>query len=712
MRKIAALIFLIVAACAYFLFMNKGAIERARSIPVAALTPVPDTVSVEISDTTWAEIMAWEFSDGWFPEGWGWGKWEIREGLLVGEDPRGDMAVYFLPFVHGENVMLETRVKLLRSAGGTPVEVHLLTRDDKSIHYESGLVLRAGANAVDVRHMLDYDDCIRKSVAVDSTTQYDRWYLLRFLFHGGKVDAYVDDEHVYASATDATVACPQAEEETVYTEPHVAVYSGAAAFEYVKIFAVSRAASGDSTGAAVASAVTTDRPIAFPSSAPRQRHWIVKVLLWMLYAVIFLVCVYIVRHYVFTLNRLFGRQRQPYLDVDAADWPDVTVVIPAHNEEMVIGDVLEAMLDVDYPGERLTILAVNDRSKDTTEKIIDDFARRCPDRIKPFHRREGAAGKAAALNDATKLVETDIMLVFDADYVPGKGLVKQLVAPFFDPEVGAVMGRVVPYNVHACLLTRLLDLERAGGYQVDQQARMNLKAVPQYGGTVGGVRKKALLAVGGWREDSLAEDTDATYRLLLGGWKTVYQNRSECYEQVPEKWTSRLRQIMRWAKGHNQTAVRYVFSLLRNRRTGWQEKLDGILLLGVYFMSPILLLGWALGIVLWYLGEPRSSLIIILAVTSYSTLGNFAVFFEIAAATQLDGSRQRIRLLPFVFLGFLVSLFSVARATFSHVAINGNGKNGKNGKNGEVVWDKTERNNNFNGTNGNGKHTNGGRSDP
>ncbi|MCK5618486.1 MAG: glycosyltransferase family 2 protein, partial [Candidatus Krumholzibacteria bacterium] len=285
-----------------------------------------------------------------------------------------------------------------------------------------------------------------------------------------------------------------------------------------------------------------------------------------------MVCIYVVRHYAFTLNRLFGRQRQPYLDVDAAKWPDVTVVVPARNEEMVIAEVLEALLEVDYPEGKLSIIPVNDRSKDKTGDIIDEFAARHPEQIKPYHRKEGTAGKAAALNDTLERVETDILLVFDADYVPGQGLVKQLVAPFFDPEVGAVMGRVVPYNVECNLLTRLLDLERAGGYQVDQQARMNMKMVPQYGGTVGGVRKGALESVGGWREDSLAEDTDATYRLLLGGWKTVYQNRSECYEQVPESWTSRLRQIKRWAKGHNQATRRYSFSLLKNRRTRWNEK--------------------------------------------------------------------------------------------------------------------------------------------
>jgi cellulose synthase/poly-beta-1,6-N-acetylglucosamine synthase-like glycosyltransferase len=280
------------------------------------------------------------------------------------------------------------------------------------------------------------------------------------------------------------------------------------------------------------------------------------------------------------------------------------------------------------------------------------------------------------------MVTDEFVLVFDADYVPGRGLVKQLMAPFFDPEVGSVMGRVVPSNVGQNLLTRMLDLERSGGYQVDQQARMNMHLVPQYGGTVGGVRVKALESVGGWRTDSLAEDTDATYRLLLGGWKTVYQNRSECYEQVPATWHGRMSQIFRWTLGHNQTLFRYFWKLQRNRRTSFFEKLDGTLLLGIYWMSPVMLLGWIVGSTLWYLGINKPGLIIILAVTCYSTVGNFAVFFEIATAAHLDGTRGRIKLLPFVLLGFLVSLVSVTRATFTHLF----GLHGRDG----VFWHKTE----------------------
>ena len=411
-----------------------------------------------------------------------------------------------------------------------------------------------------------------------------------------------------------------------------------------------------------------------------------SVALYLLWAVVLLILVYTVRHYFFTLNRLFGTQRHPYVDIDTAEWPTVTVFIAAHNEEAVIAHSLEALLDVDYPSSRLQIMPMNDRSTDRTKDIIDDFVLRYPGRITPFHRTDGKPGKAAALKDATELVSSEILIVFDADYVPGRGLIKQLVAPFFDPETGATMGRVVPLNTGSNLLTRLLDMERSGGYQVDQQARMNLYLVPQYGGTVGGVRRSALHAVGGWRDDALAEDTDLTYRLLLNGWKTVYQNRSECYEEVPESWPVRVRQIMRWAKGHNQAAFRYSGNLFMNNKVSLGEKLDGLLLLGVYSMSPILLFGWVIAILLFYFNTSNwlGGVLALFALMSYSALGNFAAFFEIAGAVYLDGSKERVKLLPLNYFGFLVSLLAISRSTFDQIVYDWILKR-------KLVWDKTAR---------------------
>ena len=408
-------------------------------------------------------------------------------------------------------------------------------------------------------------------------------------------------------------------------------------------------------------------------------------MVYCLYFIVALICVYTARHYWFTLNRLFGFQRHPYIDVDTADWPPVTILVAAHNEEKVIANILTALMTVSYPQDRMTVIPVNDRSKDRTREIIDEFVERYPGRIQPFHRTSGKGGKAAALKDAMELVETEIILIFDADYIPGMGLIRQLTAPFFDPEVGGVMGRVVPLNSGHNLLTRLLDLERSGGYQVDQQARMNLRLVPQHGGTVAGVRRSALREIGGWNDSSLTEDTDLTYRLLLHGWKTVYQNRSECYEEVPETWPVRIKQIMRWAKGHNQAMVTYALRLLFGKhRATLRERLDGTLLLGVYIMAPVTLVGWMLALAVFYRGiAPLHGVIVLLSLTAYAAIGNLAAFFEIAAAVRLDGNRRRIALLPFLVLGFAVSIFSVSRATIGQTidAITG----------AEFHWDKTER---------------------
>jgi cellulose synthase/poly-beta-1,6-N-acetylglucosamine synthase-like glycosyltransferase len=401
--------------------------------------------------------------------------------------------------------------------------------------------------------------------------------------------------------------------------------------------------------------------------------------------IVVVMAAYGARHFLFSLQRLFGRQRHPYLDIDVADWPSITVFIPARNEERVIAGCLDAMVSSDYPGDRLRIVPIDDRSTDGTGRILDDYAKRFPGQVIPFRREGGLSGKSAALSDALDSANGEIVMVFDADYVPNRGLLKQLAAPFFDPEVGAVMGRVVPGNVGRSLLTRLLDLERSAGYQVDQQARMNLRLVPQYGGTVGGIRRRAMEAVGGWDESMLAEDTDITFRLLLNGWKTVYTNRSECHEEVPEEWPVRVRQVKRWARGHNQVLARYWYPFLTSPYVNLRERIDGLMLLCVFLMSPLLLAGWCLAVALYYLNGSTLLLVFIpfLALMAYATMGNFAAFFEIVIAVLLDGNRNRIRLLPLNLLGFFVSMFSICAATFAQVADRAAGR--------ALVWDKTLR---------------------
>lgn len=372
--------------------------------------------------------------------------------------------------------------------------------------------------------------------------------------------------------------------------------------------------------------------------------------------------VYMCRHLIFTLNRLFGDQRVSYQDIVDSDLKTVSILIPMHNEEQVAAAILDRLLQVDYSQEKLEIIPINDFSEDHTMDILAVYATRYH-LIKPLNRLEGDPGKPAALNEALDKATGEIVIVFDSDYLPPRGIIRDIVVCFNDPEVGAVMGRVVPVNTGTNILTRLLDMERAGGYQVDQQARYNMRLIPQYGGTAGGFRRDLLIDLGYFNDSVLAEDTEITFRLLVNGWKTIYANKIECYEELPEKWSARASQIRRWSRGHSAVMFRYLLSMLTTRYLSLRERLDGILLLLIYCVPIILLLGICDSIILFFIGEMEvvAGIIFLIFIGAYNTFGNFAPFYQVGSACLLDGVSRRVLLLPFVLFNYFFNMWYITK---------------------------------------------------
>lgn len=335
---------------------------------------------------------------------------------------------------------------------------------------------------------------------------------------------------------------------------------------------------------------------------------------------------YIIRHYIFTLNRAFGKQRLYYQDVLDEDLPTVSVLVPMHNEEKVAGHILNLLVASHYPKEKLEIIPINDHSTDRTQENLEEYAQKYPF-IRPLHRYgDLPRGKQNSLNDALEIAKGEVIIVYDADYLPPKGQIRILATAFKDPRVGAVMGRVVPINAEKNLLTRLLDIERSGGYQVDQQARYNLNLIPQYGGTVGGFRKDLVMKLGGFDTRILAEDTELTYKLYLNGYKVAYANIAECYEEAPEDWNARARQIRRWSRGHNQVMFKYFIPTILSKNLNFWQKIDGLLLLAIYMQPFLIFLGFLDSLLLFFLGEMQiiSSYLFLLFMFSHNSFGNFA----------------------------------------------------------------------------------------
>jgi cellulose synthase/poly-beta-1,6-N-acetylglucosamine synthase-like glycosyltransferase len=395
--------------------------------------------------------------------------------------------------------------------------------------------------------------------------------------------------------------------------------------------------------------------------------------------------IFLFRQIAFSLVALGQTSTNPFSHVQVAEWPTVTILVAAHNEELVLRGCLDHLLKLEYPKHALEIIVVNDRSRDRTGEILDACAAASNGRIKALHRPfDAVPGKPAALADAFKQVRSEIAIFFDADYLPQPPLLKKLVAPFLDPQIGATMGRVVPYNTQTNLLTRLLDLERRGGYTIDQAVRSSWNLLPQFGGTVGGVRMSALADVGGWSAETLAEDTDLTYRLFAQGYLVEYVDDAMCYEESPASWPVRFKQIRRWACGHNQCLFKYLGATLTTKRQPVLRRLDAALVLLFFSFPALSLLGLAAAMIYPTLyAFPPFNFAVISAFSFVVAFGNFAPYFQIAAAIIRDRQPTAIAMLPLIFLSSAISMLASTQGLL--LAIRGALFNR------HLAWDKTVR---------------------
>jgi cellulose synthase/poly-beta-1,6-N-acetylglucosamine synthase-like glycosyltransferase len=400
-----------------------------------------------------------------------------------------------------------------------------------------------------------------------------------------------------------------------------------------------------------------------------------------------LMIVYLVRHYVFTIVVLNNTYKDKKTGVrrKATYEPIVSILIPARNEEQVIGRILQRMTELTYSKNKMQIIVIDDASMDNTGKIVEEYAKNYG-YIKVIHRvpKEWGKVKASALNAGLKYAKGDIIICFDADYYPQVDIIEKLVTEFVDPKVGGVQGRVTVLNEPRNIVTRLVALERVGGYRIDQQARDTLGLIPQLGGTAVAIRRKLLESLDGWDESILAEDTDLTFRVCLAGYKIRYVNDVECYEEAVENWRAYWKQRCRWAKGHMQCAFKHSLKVLNSNNLLLKEKIDGLLLLNVYFMPILVWISWIISVLLFFSGLPQwfNALLTSLPIFFYSFVGNFAPFFEVGIGAYLDGRTRACWLIPLLILTFLYNIVICTKAFTDLLISKIFGKR-------IITWDKT-----------------------
>ncbi|TDQ36447.1 glycosyltransferase family 2 protein [Aureibacillus halotolerans] len=268
-------------------------------------------------------------------------------------------------------------------------------------------------------------------------------------------------------------------------------------------------------------------------------------------------------------------------------YPSVAVLIPAHNEGVVIQQTLEAMMKLEYPGE-LYVYVLDDASSDETAEIIQSFSSMFS-RIQYVRVPPGSPkGKSRVLNYGLSITSSDYFLVYDADNQPEKDAAIRLVeaAETTKGAVGAV-GYVKTINETTNVLTRMIALEFQVFQLLMQVGRWAFFKTGSLAGTNMLLKRSAIEELGGYDPYALAEDAELTMRITAAGKRLPVVPESRTWEQEPEKMKIYMRQRTRWLTGNL-----YLLEKAFHERSYWKGRtlVHSLQHVFTYFLFVLLLL--------------------------------------------------------------------------------------------------------------------------
>lgn len=237
-------------------------------------------------------------------------------------------------------------------------------------------------------------------------------------------------------------------------------------------------------------------------------------------------------------------------------------LVPAHNEERVIGKLVESLNRQRYPSELVRVVVVADGCTDGTA----DAARSAGATVWVRHGDTNGKGEAIRYGVERLAAEESVLLrdhtgpvavcVFDADNVVHQDFLREMNACLLQGK-RVIQGYLDIKNPHDNWITR----GYAGGYWHTnrhwQFARSKLGLSAAIGGT-GFCVEWGLLRSKGWKYTTLTEDLEFQVDCLLDGVIPAWAHHAKVYDEKPTKLVPSLRQRSRWMRGHWQTCFRYL----------------------------------------------------------------------------------------------------------------------------------------------------------
>jgi cellulose synthase/poly-beta-1,6-N-acetylglucosamine synthase-like glycosyltransferase/peptidoglycan/xylan/chitin deacetylase (PgdA/CDA1 family) len=285
----------------------------------------------------------------------------------------------------------------------------------------------------------------------------------------------------------------------------------------------------------------------------RLLHWAFLLAIWLgIGRVLFLV--------ILALRNLHNESRQAR-PPPALDGLRVSVVIPAYNEERVIAQSVRRILESTH--RNLEVIVVDDGSKDDTLAVLTANFANDP-RVALVSVPNG--GKAGALNAGLSRAQGAVVVALDADTIFRRDAIARLARWFTDPEVGAVAGNAKVGN-RINMITRWQALEYIGAQNLERRALAALGTLTVVPGAIGAWRRQAVEQLGGFSNDTVAEDQDLTIALQRSGYRVLFDSSAVAWTEAPTTFRGLARQRFRWAYGTLQCLWKYR-SITFSRRYG------------------------------------------------------------------------------------------------------------------------------------------------
>jgi cellulose synthase/poly-beta-1,6-N-acetylglucosamine synthase-like glycosyltransferase len=270
------------------------------------------------------------------------------------------------------------------------------------------------------------------------------------------------------------------------------------------------------------------------------------------------------------------RKDRPQPKAKFAELPAITVQLPIFNELHVVKRLVRKVAELEYPKHLLQIQILDD-STDETAGISQAEAEALQKegfQVEYIHRTDRTGFKAGALENGMRSATGELIFILDADFVPPKSVLMDMVHFFTDDEIALVQTRWGHINRNYSLLTKIQAMFLDGHLVIEQTARSRAGRFFNFNGTAGMWRKSAIIDAGGWEHDTLTEDLDLSYRAQMKGWRFVFLLDVETPAELPVDMDGFKSQQHRWTKGSVQTCKKLLGSVWKNEKIPFMLKLE------------------------------------------------------------------------------------------------------------------------------------------